>query len=54
MAAYFDALSRIKRSQQLYFTDSHRLKLFYDALRTADGSEATKGLSARLPDFWFW
>ena len=49
MAAYFDALSRVKRSQQLYFTDSHRLKLFYDALRTADGSEATKGVFRPAP-----
>jgi len=49
MAAYFDALSRIRRSQQLYFTDSHRLKLFYDALRTADGSEATKGVFRPAP-----
>ena len=49
MAAYFDALSRIKRSQQLYFTDSHRLKLFYDALRTADNSEATKGVFRPAP-----
>ncbi|HSS99490.1 MAG TPA: hypothetical protein VLK33_20790 [Terriglobales bacterium] len=49
MAAYFDALSRVKRSQQLYFTDSRRLKLFYDALRTADGSEATKGVFRPAP-----
>ncbi len=49
VAAYFDALSRIKRSQQSYFTDSHRLKLFYDALRTADNSEATKGVFRPAP-----
>jgi hypothetical protein len=49
MAAYFDALSRVKRSQQVYFTDSRRLKFFYEALRTADNSEATKGVFRPAP-----
>ncbi|HKN36610.1 MAG TPA: hypothetical protein VJX16_25485 [Terriglobales bacterium] len=32
LAAYFDALSRVGRTQQAYFTDPHRLPLFYVAL----------------------
>jgi len=50
LAAYFDALSRAKRSQQLYFTDRHRMRLFYEALRSADSSaEATKGIFRPAP-----
>lgn len=33
MAAYFDALSRIDETRQAYFTEPHRLHLFYKALR---------------------
>ena len=33
LAAYYDTLSRIPRSQQAYFTDSKRLARFYEALR---------------------
>jgi hypothetical protein len=36
LAAYFDALSRASRTQQAYFTEPRRLKLFYDALRGRD------------------
>ncbi|HEV2388750.1 MAG TPA: hypothetical protein VGS20_16020 [Candidatus Acidoferrales bacterium] len=36
LAAYFDALSRIPRSRQGYFTQAGRLKTFYQALRGDD------------------
>ena len=38
LAAYFDALSRVSRTQQAYFTDPHRLGLFYTGLRGSDHS----------------
>ena len=38
LTAYFDVLSRVSRSEQAYFTDEHRLRLFYEALRAADPS----------------
>jgi hypothetical protein len=45
LIAYFDVLSRVSRSQQAYFTESQRLPLFYDALRTPDPSvSATTGI----------
>ncbi|MGH9453383.1 MAG: hypothetical protein ACRD2O_05380, partial [Terriglobia bacterium] len=40
LAAYFDALSRITRTQQAYFTEPHRLRRFYAALR---GSNISPG-----------
>ena len=44
LAAYFDALSRVPLSQQAYFTDSRRIRHFYDALRTPEPSaDATRG-----------
>ena len=44
LAAYFDVLSRIGRKQQEYFTASHRLGLFYNALRAPDPrASATRG-----------
>jgi hypothetical protein len=44
LAAYFDVLSRIGAKRQEYFTDAHRLRLFYGALRSADSSApATRG-----------
>ena len=44
LAAYFDALSRVPASQQAYFTDSHRMRRFYEALRTPEPSaDATRG-----------
>jgi len=49
MIAYFDAVSNVKRSQQLYFTDHRRIKLFYEALHSADGAEATKGVFRPAP-----
>jgi hypothetical protein len=33
LAAYFDALSRISGSQQAYFTQPNRLRIFYEALK---------------------
>ena len=36
LAAYFDTLSRLTPTQQVYFTDAHRLPRFYDALRGRD------------------
>jgi hypothetical protein len=40
LAAYFDTLSRLTPTQQVYFTDAHRLPRFYDALR---GKEINPG-----------
>jgi len=36
LAAYFDALSRINQTQQAHFTEPHRLRRYYDALRGQD------------------
>lgn len=36
VAAYFDALSRVGRTQQTYFADPRRLQNFYEALRGDD------------------
>jgi hypothetical protein len=36
LAAYFDTLSRVSRTQQAYFTSSRRLQRFYEALRGRD------------------
>jgi hypothetical protein len=44
LAAYFDVLSRVGSTRQQYFTNAHRLPLFYNALRSADTSVMpTKG-----------
>jgi len=44
LVAYFDALSRAGGMQQAYFTDPHRLRLFYAGLRSPDpSSPATRG-----------
>ncbi len=44
LAAYFDVLSRTNGIQRSYFTDSHRLRFFYQALRAPDpSSPATLG-----------
>lgn len=44
LAAYFDVLSRVDSKQQEYFTDSHRLRMFYDGLRAPDPTApATRG-----------
>ncbi len=50
LAAYFDVLSRVSRSQQAHFTESQRLRRFYDALRSAETStSATKGAFRPAP-----
>ena len=50
MAAYFDALSRVSETRQAYFTEPHRLRLFYDALRLTDPSAtATRGTFRPAP-----
>ncbi|MGA7169319.1 MAG: hypothetical protein WCA99_21675 [Candidatus Sulfotelmatobacter sp.] len=50
LMAYFDVLSRVSRNQQAYFTESHRLRLFYDALRSSDSSgSATTGVFRPAP-----
>jgi len=44
LAAYFDVLSRAGGLQRAYFTDPHRLRLFYEGLRAPDTSvPATRG-----------
>ena len=50
LAAYFDVLSRVSGSRVAYFTDPHRIRLFYDALRTPDrNASATIGLFRPAP-----
>ena len=44
LMAYFDAISRASGIQRAYFTDPHRLRLFYEALRAPDPTvSATRG-----------
>jgi hypothetical protein len=51
LIAYFDVLSRVSRSQQAYLTESHRLGLFYDGLRSLDPSAgATVGTFRPNPE----
>ena len=33
LTAYFDVLSRVSKNRQAYFTEPHRLRLFYEAVR---------------------
>ncbi len=50
LTAYYDVLSRVSRSQQAYFIEAHRLRLFYDALRGPDSpSSATTGVFRPAP-----
>jgi hypothetical protein len=50
LSAYFDVLSRVSRSRQAYFTEPHRLRLFYEALRSAGPSaSATTGVLRPAP-----
>ena len=49
LAAYFDALSRVSQKQQPYFTESHHLRNFYEALRGKDLSPSPTRHSFR-PD----
>ena len=51
LTAYFDVLSRVSRSRQAYFTDPHRLRRFYEALRAPDPSNgATVGVFRPAPE----
>lgn len=50
LAAYFDVLSSVSRTRQAYFTEPHRLQLFYQALRSRKHSaSATTGLLRPSP-----
>jgi hypothetical protein len=49
LAAYFDALSRVSQRQQSYFTESRRLRNYYEALRGKDLSPSPTRHSFR-PD----
>lgn len=50
LAAYFDVLSRASSDGQSYFTESHRLRAFYQALRTPSPSDsATTGVFRPAP-----
>ncbi|HEY6769870.1 MAG TPA: hypothetical protein VI386_34460 [Candidatus Sulfotelmatobacter sp.] len=50
LVAYFDVLSRITREQQKYFTEPHRLQVFYEALRSQSSSlTATTGTFRPAP-----
>jgi len=50
LIAYFDALSRVSAAQQAYFTEPHRLRSFYSALRAPDPSApATRGFYRPAP-----
>jgi hypothetical protein len=54
LAAYFDVLSRVSKSRQAYFTEPHRLRLFYEALRASDPSaNATTGALRPAPGLLF-
>ncbi len=44
LAAYFDSISRASQPRQDYFTEPHRLRLFYEGLRGSDPTPpATRG-----------
>lgn len=44
LAAYYDVIARSSPNRQDYFTDPHRLRLFYDGLRGTDATPpATRG-----------
>jgi hypothetical protein len=50
LVAYFDVLSRVGGTRQAYFTDPHRLRLFYAGLRAPDPSvPATRGFYRPAP-----
>jgi hypothetical protein len=45
LAAYFDSLSRVNQLQQAHFTEPHRLRRDYEALRGKENSaDATRGV----------
>lgn len=49
LAAYFDALSRINRTQQAHFTEARRLKPFYESLRKHEAPPAEAARSVFRP-----
>ena len=50
LAAYYDVLSRVGSSRQAYFTDAHRLRRFYNALRSPlPAVKATNGAFRPAP-----
>jgi len=50
LAAYFDAISRVDHTRQAYFTEPHRLRHFYEALRGQDlGSDAARPVFRPAP-----
>lgn len=50
LAAYFDVLSRLSRTQQVHFTQAGRLRNFYEGLRSQEPSvEATRGAFRPAP-----
>lgn len=51
MAAYFDAIARVNREQQVHLTQGARLRQLYDVYRrAANGSMATRGVFPRNGD----
>ena len=51
LAVYFDVLSRASHKQQAYFTDPHRLRLFYSALVPTDSfDKPTRGTFRPVPE----
>ncbi|MBB5343453.1 hypothetical protein [Tunturibacter empetritectus] len=51
LAAYFDTLSRVSRTQQVHLTEPPRLKQLYDVFRKgANGTNAVSGVFPKAPD----
>jgi hypothetical protein len=51
LAAYFDALSRVNRTQQEHLTQAPRLRHLYESFRgVGDQSAATRGVFRQAPD----
>jgi hypothetical protein len=51
LAAYYDTLSRVSRTQQIHLTEAPRLKQLYDVFRKgSNGSNAVRGVFPRAPD----
>jgi hypothetical protein len=51
LAAYYDAVAHVSRSQQAHLVTDSRLKRLYEAFRTPDANSlATRGVFRRAPD----
>ena len=51
LAAYFDVLSRVSRTQQEHLTQGPRLKRLYEAFRASDSDpDATRGMFRKAPE----